>query len=274
MQGQLLHKEYFCLRLTIISFLLSVVCHLQTMLTQTKAIILRTVPYGDTSLVVTALTEAYGLQTYMVKGARSTGKKRQTLRPYLQPAALLSLVVYHHGNEHLQYIRDMAWTKVYQRVLSSVLHHAVALWMVELLTKCIRQSETNPPLFAGAEQFLILLDEAEPGVVANLPLHFALFLAGEMGFRPENNYSERRPVFNLAEGKFVPEGFRPDQCLDATASHNMHLLLSAEQPITLYRIKLSREQRRGLLQACETYFALHVEGFGHMRTPDVLRQLF
>jgi DNA repair protein RecO (recombination protein O) len=244
------------------------------MLSQTKAIILRTVPYGETSLVVTALTQVYGLQSYMVKGARSTGKKGQSLRPYLQPGALLDLVVYHHPTDHLQYIREMRWARVYQRVLSSVLHHAVATWMVELLTKCIRQSEPNPELFERAEQYLTLIDEAEPGVVANLPLHFALYLAGELGFRPENNYSENCPVFNLAEGKFMPEGYRPDQSIEHNGAHLTHLLLSAEHPVTLYRIKMSREQRRALLQAYEAYFSIHVEGFGHMRSLEVLRQLF
>jgi DNA repair protein RecO (recombination protein O) len=214
------------------------------------------------------------MQAYMVKGARSTGKKGESLRPYLQPGALLDMVVYHHPTEHLQYIREMRWAKVYARVLSSVVHHAVATWMIELLTKCIRQSEPNPELFETTEQYFTLLDEAEPGVVANLPLHFALYLAGELGFRPENNYSETCPVFNLAEGKFMPEGYRPDQSIEGNGARLTHMLLSTEQPVTLYRIKMQREERRALLQAYETYFGIHVEGFGHMRSLEVLKQLF
>ena len=244
------------------------------MLTQTKAIILRTVPFGDTSLVASAFTQVYGLQGYMVKGARSTGKKGQSLRPYLQPAAILDLVVYHHPTEHLQYIREMRWATVYQHVLSSVLHHAVATWMVELITKCIRQSEPHAELFEKIEEYLHLLDHAEPGVVANLPLHFALYLAGELGFRPENNYSVHCPVFNLAEGRFMTEGYRPDQSIEHNGARLTHLLLSTEHPVTLYRIKMTREQRRALLQAYETYFSIHVEGFGQMRSLEVLQKLF
>lgn len=146
------------------------------MLSNTPALVLRTVPYGETSLVVAAYTRLYGLQHYMVKGARTTGKKGQSLRPYLQPGALLELVVYHHQTEQLQYIREIRWATVYRRVLSSVVHHAVAVFMVEMLGKCIRQSEPNPELYDGVTAYFQLLDEAEPGVVANLPLHFTLFL--------------------------------------------------------------------------------------------------
>jgi DNA repair protein RecO (recombination protein O) len=122
--------------------------------------------------------------------------------------------------------------------------------------------------------YLELLDNAEAGVIANLPLHFALYLAGELGFRPENNYSEACPVFNLSEGKFMPEGIRPDQCIEHNGARLTHLLLSTEQPVTLYRIKMAQEQRRSLLKAFETYFAIHVEGFGHLRSLEVLQKLF
>jgi DNA repair protein RecO (recombination protein O) len=244
------------------------------MLHNTRSIVLRAVPFGDTSLVVTALTRVYGLQSYMVKGARSTGKKGQSQRPYLQPAALLDLVAYHHPTEHLQYIREMRWSKVYSKVLSSVVHHAVADYMLELLIKCIRQSESNPELYDAVENYFILLDEADPGVVANLPLHFSLFLAGELGFRPENNYSVSLPVFHLPEGRFTAEGLHPAQSLGAENSGFLHQILGVAHPVTLYRIKMSRVQRRELLKAIETYFSIHVDGFGYLRSLAVLESLF
>jgi DNA repair protein RecO (recombination protein O) len=52
---------------------------------KTKGIILRTVKYGETSLVVTAFTELFGIQAYMVnklvvfiqKCAERCGKKQR-----------------------------------------------------------------------------------------------------------------------------------------------------------------------------------------------------
>lgn len=244
------------------------------MLHNTRAIILRTVPFGDTSLVVTAITRVYGLQSYLVKGARSTGKKGQSLRPYLQPGAILELVAYHHPTEHLQYIREMSWAKVYNRVLTSVVHHAVAGFMLELLLKCLRLSESNPEFYDAIESYFVLLDEAESGVVANIPLHFAIFLAAELGFRPENNYTSSDSVFHLTEGKFVDESIYPNHSLSRELSFYFHQLLQIHPPVTLYRVKLQRWQRRQLLKALETYFSIHIEGFGHLRSVEVLTAIF
>src|SRR6185295_19163252 len=141
------------------------------MLHKTKAIILRTVSYGDTSLVVTAYTELFGLQTYMVKGARRVSKKGAGQSQFFQPAALLELVVYHNELKQLQIIKEIKWSVIYRQVLSNVIKNSVALYMVELLIKCLKQTEASEELFVFAESNLLLLDECEAGVTANLPLH-------------------------------------------------------------------------------------------------------
>ena len=45
---------------------------------KTKGIVLRTVKYGETSLVATVLTELFGVQTYMVTGLLKKLLQRQT----------------------------------------------------------------------------------------------------------------------------------------------------------------------------------------------------
>ena len=244
------------------------------MLLQTKAIVLRTVEFGDTSLIVTCFTQAAGLQSYLVKGARTTGKKGQSMRPYLQPAALLDLVVYQQPQKNLQYIREMRWAAVYKKVLQQVLHTGVAIFMIELLQKSISQHEADPDFFAWVESYLLLLDEAEPAVVANLPLHFALRLSEQLGLKPEANFGAAHPYFDLKEGCFVAQMPAHPNFLEGNAARLMHDLLACEHPITLYRIKMNRDQRQELLNACETYFQLHLDGFGHLNSQLVLQAIF
>ena len=136
------------------------------MLHKTKAIVLRTVPYGDTSLIVSAYTELFGLQQYMVKGARKTSRKGASQAQYLQPTSLLDLVVYRNDTRQLQLIKEMKWGLLYTHVFSDVVKYAVALFMIEMLTKCVRQPETNPELFAFFEDNLAILDQAPAPVVA------------------------------------------------------------------------------------------------------------
>ena len=83
-------------------FLRSFIVILLHMTHKSKAVILRTVKYGETSLIVTMFTELFGIQSYMVKGVRSGSKSAAGKISFFQPAALLDLEVYHNPFKTLQ----------------------------------------------------------------------------------------------------------------------------------------------------------------------------
>jgi DNA repair protein RecO (recombination protein O) len=246
---------------------------LPVMLHKTKAIILRTVAYGETSLVVSAYTELFGLQSYIIKGARKVSKKGASQSPYFQPAALLDLVVYHNELKQLQIIKEVRWCVLYNEVLSNVTKYSVALFMVELLGKCIKQTETNTELFAFAEHSLLVLDETALAVTANLPLHFSLQLAARLGFQIEDNYDETHPILDLQEGRFTM-GYPLHQLyLDGKLSEVTFELLQIDNPVTLYRLRLNQAIRRQLLHAYEQFYEYHISDFGRLKTVKVLEEI-
>ena len=243
------------------------------MLHKTKAIILRSRPYGDTSLIVSAYTDVFGLQSYMVKGARGQTKKRGSQAMYFQPAALLEMVVYHNELKQLQSIKEVRWHTLYNEIHSDVTRNSVALFMVELFSKNTRQSEPNPELFAFMEDNLRILDETPLSVTANLPLHYALHLAGELGFRVENNYNSHQCILDLREGRFTSAIPDHPQFLDGRLSEATSELLNMENPVTLYRLKLNQQLRRQLLDAYIQFYQLHIPDFGQLRSIKVLEEV-
>src|SRR5262249_12523630 len=106
---------------------------------KTRAIVLRAVKYGETSLIVTILTELFGIQSYLVNGVRASTKKGSGKANLFQPAAVLDLVVYHNELRNLQRMSEFRWGHLYQHIFSDVRKNAVALFMAELLTKCLKQ---------------------------------------------------------------------------------------------------------------------------------------
>lgn len=240
------------------------------MLHKTKAIILRSRPYGDTSLIVAAYTEKLGLQSYMVKGARKNNKKGSSQSMYFQPAAILDLVVYHNELKQLQIIKEVKWATIYSQVLTNVTRYSVALFLIELLSRTIKQSETGEELFAFAESNLLVLDETPLPIAANLPLHFALHLAGHLGFKIENNYNSGNVILDLKEGRFQPISPDHQLWLEGRLSEVTSELLEMQNPVTLYRIKLNQSQRRELLRAYEQFFMYHIPDFGSLKTVKVL----
>ena len=240
---------------------------------KTRGIVLRTVRYGETSVIVSILTELFGLQSYLVNGVRTYTRKGSGKANLFQPTAILDLVVYHNELKQLQRIKEFRWGHLYKHVLTDVTWNAVALFMIELLTKCLKQPESNTDLFHFAEDAFIHLDESSGSITANFPLFFALHQPVFFGFRIDDNYSSINQYLDLQEGSFVPAAPSHPHFLEDRHAWTTSQLLKVQHPADLADIKLNHEFRRELLFAYERFYALHIQDFGSMKTLPVLKEI-
>jgi DNA repair protein RecO (recombination protein O) len=243
------------------------------MLHDSKGIVLRTVKYGETSVIVLIFTEKFGIQSYLVNGVRTSSKKGSGKANLFQPSAILELVAYYNELKQLQRLREFKWGQLYNHIFSDVPKNAVALFMVELLTKCLKQPEANADLFHFVEDAFLHLDESNETVTANFPLFFILHLAVFFGFRIHDDYSEYNSILDLEEGIFVHERPTHPHFLEDKQSLITSQLLKVMQPEELNDILLNHEFRRNLLHMYETYYALHIQDFGVMKTLPVLEEI-
>jgi DNA repair protein RecO (recombination protein O) len=243
------------------------------MIHKTKGIVLRTVKYGETSVIVTILTELFGLQSYLVNGVRIQSGKKGSRAGLFQPSAILELVIYHQETKNLQRLKEYNWSILYQNIFSDVVTHAVALFMIELLLKCLKQPEPNPELYYFTEDALAGLDRSTDKVQANFPLFFSLHLAGFFGLRIDDNYSEKRKFLDLREGYFIDEKpTHPHYLEDPLSGISAHLL-KILQPAELGDLSLNKEKRRLLLEAYEDFYSIHIPGYTPLKTLPVLRTI-
>ena len=82
------------------------------MLQNTQGIVLRSVKYGETSLITSVFTEKQGVQSYMVQGVR-TSKAKTNKAALLQPATLLDLVIYQKPQVNLQRLKEYQYAHIY-----------------------------------------------------------------------------------------------------------------------------------------------------------------
>ncbi|HEU5365716.1 MAG TPA: DNA repair protein RecO [Hanamia sp.] len=240
------------------------------MIHSTKGIVLRTVKYGETSVIASIFTELFGIQSYMVNGVRTSGITSKA--HFFQPASILEMQVYHNELKNLQRIKDLKWAHLYKNIFSDVTKNSVALFMVELLQKNLKQPETNEDLFHFCEDSFLILDIADTAITANFPIYFAIHLAQILGFRLLDNYSERNHIFNLAEGNFSDEKPATDQ-LSVEISFYISEFLKTIQPEDLREIKMNRNTRMAILKSLESYYSWHVSEFGTMKTLGVLSEV-
>ena len=240
---------------------------------KTKGIILRTIKYGETSLVVSMYTELFGIQSYMVNGVRTSSLKTSSKANLFQPATLLDLVVYHNELKNLQRLKEFKWAILYQHIFREVKKNAVALFMVELLQKCLKQPEPYPDLFKFIEDAFMQLDAADETVTANFPLYFTLHLTHFFGFRISDDYDERHTILDLQEGSFLSEKPVYPHFIEGKLSFYTSEILKAMQPHELAQIRLNQEIRRELLNAYLVFYAFQSNDFGAMKSLPVLQEV-
>jgi DNA repair protein RecO (recombination protein O) len=244
---------------------------------KTRGIVLRTVKYGETSLVVTMFTELFGIQTYMVNGVRSNGKT-QNKAALLQPAAICDMLVYHNSQKAMQRIKEIKWGVLYKDIFGHIIKNSVALYMVELLHKCLKQPEPNTDLYHFCEDALLALDGADKTVTANFALFFSLQLPHFFGFRPQPVLMDGEAVsetaaiyFDLREGCFdVQQPVHP-HFIEGAAAQATAQLLKVMHPAELSDFALHHTLRRQLLLAYQDFFALHLHEFGQLKTLQVMQ---
>jgi DNA repair protein RecO (recombination protein O) len=241
---------------------------------KTKGIILRTLKYGETSVITTAYTELFGIQSYIVKGVRQQSKKSAGKAIYFQPAAMLDMVVYYNEFKNLNYIKEYQWGYLYEHVLFDVVKNTVAMYIVEMMQRSLKQPEANPSMFYLVEDTLKQLDKGNATHTGNLPLYFTLHLCGELGFRIQGQYSEQTPILDLQEGQYLTDRPNHQHYIDDALAKTTSEILAINFYNDLENIHINRTTKKELLAAYQTYVSLHVQDFGEIKSLPVLQELF
>lgn len=243
------------------------------MLHKTKGIVLKNVRYRETSCIVTVFTELFGIQSYLVNSVY-TNTKSGSKAVYFQPTSLLDLVVYHNNLKNLQRIKEFKFSYLYTSIAHNVYKNAVALYMIELLQKCLKQPEVNASLYHNIENAFLALDKADVKQAANYSLYYTMALAKWLGFGLNGSYSSSNSIIDLMEGKFTKNIPNHNYYLDNDLSNITYMLLRVSSLEEMGKIQLSKDKRRALLQAYEGFFRYHITDFTSLRSLPVLYMLF
>lgn len=240
---------------------------------KTKGIVLRCVKYGDTSIIASIYTELFGLQSYIVKGARKTSKKGASSINYFTPAAILDLQVYHNEFKQLQFIKEYQWAFMYQNLHYDVVKNAVAMFAIELIQHSIKQPENNPALFYFIENSLQELDTANAAITANFPLYFSLKFGEQLGLGIQGNYTESTLVLDLQDGFYVTENPVHPYFIEGYLAAVTNDIIKFNSVTELQHLKLNKALRRQLIEFYIQYFSLHIANFIELRSLEILKEV-
>jgi DNA repair protein RecO (recombination protein O) len=236
------------------------------MVQTTRAIVLRTIKHGDKSTVLRVYTERFGLRSYMVR----TAAKGPARPAALQPLSRVELVVPEAGEHELRTVRDLRIDRPYTRVQQEPLRGVLMLFAQEVLNRTLREESADAQLYAFVQDALESMDVGLD--MAHQPLLLLVGLSRHLGFFPEGP-DEDESRFDLREGYFFRGDAPHEFCMEPKQAALFAELIARVEaaegdPAPL---RTSAEVRRRLLDDLLIYYRLHVEGFGELRSLDVLR---
>ncbi len=239
------------------------------MLHKTKGIVLRTVRYGETSVICSVFTELLGLQSYMIKGVRTT-KSRSNKANLLFPSSMLDMVVYHQPQKNLQLVKESQAAYLYHTVQENVVKNGVAVFAMEIVTQLLADHDPAPELFSFTEGFLKKLDAWKTPDIANFPLYFVIQAGKLAGYHLSGSYSKETPYADLHEGRYTASVSRFPPFIDGREAELMTKLNYAADAETISRVSLTNEERRQALDHFITFLQLHVAHFRDLKSLPVL----
>ncbi len=240
------------------------------MLSNTRGIVLNYIKYAESSIIVKIYTENFGLQSFLIRSAKSKNSKIKAC--IFQPLTLLEFVANHKKKSGLHAIKEITDCFQLNGISLDIKKSSIAIFIAEILNKSIKEEEQNKSLFDFLFDTILFLDKKE-GRISEFHLYFLLDLTKFMGFYPQNNFVENCTIFNLYNGKF--QEYLPEHSyfIEKELSKYLHEIIKISNP-ERDKYQIPSTIRKELINKMIDYYRIHLNGFSIVKSHAVLEEIF
>ena len=240
------------------------------MITKTRGIVLRSVRFGESSLIVDVLTKSSGRVSFMVHIPKTS--KGKIKKQYFQPMTLLDFEYDFRQRSNLQRIKDVRVSLPYSSIPIDPAKSCISLFLSEFIYYATRNEQENPTLFTYISTSLEWLDNAYEDF-ANFHLVFMMRLGKFLGFHPFLEDFTPGCFFDLRNGCFTLSMPLHTDFLNATDAGHLYNLMRMNFD-TMKLFKLSHDDRNRITEIVLRYYKLHLPNMPELQSFDILREVF
>ena len=168
------------------------------MIIHTPAIVLKSFPYGDTSLISRCFSKEQGKISLIIKGARS---KKSNRAAHFQPLSYIDLIYNYKPQRELQILSKVNFIEYWSKILNDLRSLTLSMAIIELTEKTITDEDPHPSLFSILSDVLKAYNnkKSDPNL---LFWFYECALLTHLGFKPdlETNKLPGLVLPNLNEG--------------------------------------------------------------------------
>lgn len=235
---------------------------------KTKAIVLSSLKYSDTSLIVKCFTYEDGVKSYIIKGILKA-KKGGIKVAYFQPLTQLTIVANHNNKSTLNTLKEVQVLNPYTSIYRDIVKQSVVLFISEVLSNSIQEEESNTSFYNYLEAGLNWLDSHDK--IANFHLLFLLNASRFLGFYPDTT-NDSLFGFDLLNGSFS-ESTLDANVIFGNEFYQFKKLLGINFD-SIENVSFSKNERQMVLKTIIRYFELHLDGFRKPKSLQILEAVF
>ena len=114
------------------------------MIINTDAIVLKTFPYGETSLISRCFTKDKGKISFIIKGAKS---KKNLISPYFQPLSYINIIYKENEKRELQIVFRVSFVQIWTQIPLSLKKLSLSQSILEISDFTLEKNDPYPNLF-------------------------------------------------------------------------------------------------------------------------------
>ena len=246
------------------------------MVVRTEAIVLKSIPFRETSRLVTLYTLKLGKLTTIARGAQS---RKNQFGSTLQVLSHVQAVIYTRPTRSIQVLTNCSHITVHQGISHDLKRLAIGQRICELVLALTEEGVDSSGIFHLITRTLGALGDPDTDAVL-VQLYFQLHLTAALGFGPSFTREEVERIDDsgghlmLDTGTLSSDEDAGSQSLAASRSvlRAFAIVYKADFDVIL-RMQLTEKQRRGLYILVTRFMRYHVQEAYPERGEEVLSQI-
>ncbi len=237
------------------------------MLYRRKIIILHTIKHSESALVVQCYCNEEGKQSLYLRGKANHNKFHRL--------GILDVIIYKKSTATMGAIKEISHAEPSIEIRSSIYKSTIAIFMSELISKCIRETETDTLLFNFLCASIGILEHT-PENVSNYHIHFMTNLCKYLGFMPHNNYNPTTAnIFHIESATFISKYGKTYNSDTLTEEESLLLNeLINNKAENIASIKCNGATRNQYAKKMISYISYHLGINIEIKSLDVLHEVF
>ncbi len=234
-------------------------------------IALRTIKYSDSRSILSAWSAERGYVSFAMPAGK--GREANRRRALTMPLAAFEGVCDIRGDRDVIFIRDLKPMQVGMAMISDPTKLAMGLFLAEVFEKILRNSVHDEALSLLIFDTVDALNSAGPRGVANFALWTLYRLTVPLGIEPDMTDWQPQALFDLEAARWRLS--MPSSGAAVTGDEAKAVkLLSRLSRDNIERVRLTRANRRALLDGILRYYDLHYCKLTPLHSLDVVTELF